>query len=130
MLAWTVNPMRQDTNTYLWYVQAEVHGNAVLCCTVTPKVHLMLKHVAWQMQNIQGGLGDEMEDWVERLHQTWMRLRQCFCTVQNPAIRVNAREKASSRLSHPNVIAHTDATNLGNKRSFSVPKVEDTILTR
>ncbi len=41
-----------------------------------------------------------------------------------------AHEKASSRSSHPNVIAHTDATNLGNKQSFSVAKVEDTISTR
>ena len=122
--------MRQDTNTYLWYVQAAVQGNAALRCTVTPKVHLMLKHIAWQMQNIWGGLGDKMEDWVERLHQMGMRLQQRFCTVQNPAIRANAREKASFRLSHPNVIAHTNATNSGNKQSFSVAKVEDTISTR
>ncbi len=56
LLARTVNPMRQDTNTYLRYVQAVVHGNAALCCTITPKVHLMLKHVAWQMKNIRGGV--------------------------------------------------------------------------
>jgi hypothetical protein len=89
----------------------------------------MLKHIAWQMQNIWGGLGDKMEDLVERLHQTGMHLQQHFCTVQNPAIRANAHEKASSYLSHLDVIAHTDATNLGNKRSFSVAKVDDTILT-
>ncbi len=119
--------MRQDTNIYLRYVQAGVHGNAVLRCTITPKVHLMLKHVAWQMQNIRGGLGDKMEDWVERLHQTGMPLRQRFCNVQSPAICANAREKASFRSLHPDVIAHTDATNSGNKQSFSVAKVEDTI---
>ncbi len=89
----------------------------------------MLKHIAWQMQNIWGGLGDKMEDWVECLHQTGMRLQLRFCTGQNPAIRANAHEKASFCSSHPNVIAHTDATNLGNKQSFSVAKVEDTILT-
>ena len=71
-----------------------------------------------------------MEDWVEHLHQTGMHLRQRFCTVQNPAIRANACEKASSRSLHPDVIAHTDAMNLGNKQSFSVAMVEDTILTR
>jgi hypothetical protein len=111
-------------------VQAAVHRNAALRCTITPKVHLMLKHITWQMQNIWGGLGDRMEDWVERLHQTGMCLQQHFCTVQNPAIRANARKKESSCLLHPNVIAHTDATNLGNKRSFSVAKVDGTILTR
>ncbi len=64
------------------------------------------------------------------VHQTGMRLQQHFCTVQNPAIRTNVHEKASSCSSHPDVIAHTNAINLGNKQSFSVAKVEDTILTR
>ncbi len=66
---------------------------------------------------------------MERLHQTGMRLRQRFRTVQNPAIHAVAREKASSRLSHPDVIAHTDATNAGNKHFFSVAKIGDSILT-
>jgi len=43
---------------------------------------------------------------------------------------VLAREKANSRSSHPDVIAHTNATNAGNKRSFSVMKVDDAISTR
>ena len=29
----------------------------------------MLEHIEWQMTNIWGGVGDKMEDWVERLHQ-------------------------------------------------------------
>jgi hypothetical protein len=41
-------------------------------------MHLMLKHVETQMRNIPGGLWDKAEDWVERLHQTGMRLRQRF----------------------------------------------------
>jgi hypothetical protein len=41
------------------------------------------------------------------------------------------REKANScSLHHPNVIAHTTTTKAGNKRSFSVMKVEDAISTR
>ncbi len=122
--------MEQDTNTYLQYVQAAVHRNAAVRCTTTPKVHLMLRHVTWQIRNIWGGLGKKIEDWVECLHQTAMRLRQRYRTIQNPAIHTNEREKVSSRLSHPNVIAHTNATNAGNKHSFPVAKVNDTILTR
>ena len=71
-----------------------------------------------------------MEDWVERLHQTGMHLRQRFRTVQNPVILALAREKTNSRSSHPNVIAHTNAMNAGNKHPFSVVKVDDAILTR
>ena len=54
-LARTVGPMEQDTKTYLRYVLAAVHGNDALGCTVTPKVHMMLKHVAFQMRYIRGG---------------------------------------------------------------------------
>ncbi len=67
---------------------------------------------------------------MECLHQTGMRLQQCFRTVQNLAIRAVAQEKASSCLWHPDVIAHTDATNAGNKHSFSVTKIGNSILTR
>jgi hypothetical protein len=45
-------------------------------------------------------------------------------------VRANAREKASSRSSHPDVITHTDKTNAGNKRSFSVAKIDEAISTR
>ena len=71
-----------------------------------------------------------MEDWVEQLHQTGMRLQQRFCTVQNPVIRMLVQEKANSCLTHPDVIAHTSVMKVGNKHSFSVMKVEDAISTR
>ena len=61
-LARTVNPMELDVITYRRYVLAAVEGSEALQCTVTPKVHMMLKHVEWQMTNIKGGLGDKMED--------------------------------------------------------------------
>ena len=67
---------------------------------------------------------------MERLHQNGMRLRQRFCTVQNPVIRALAREKANSCSSHPDVIAHTNAANAGKKHSFSVMKVDNAISTR
>jgi hypothetical protein len=56
-LARTVNPMENDTMTYLRYVVVAVHGHKGLSCTITPKVHLMLKPVAWQMRHIPGGWG-------------------------------------------------------------------------
>jgi hypothetical protein len=123
-LARTVNPTENDTLTYIRYVSAAIQGNTAICCTITPKVHLMLKHVPWQMRNIPGGLGDKMEDWVERLHQTGMRERQRFRTVQNPIIRALAREKAVSCNMHTNVLAQVDKTNEGNKRNLVKTKVD------
>ena len=102
------------------FVDAAAKGSKDLRCTVTPKVHLMLKHVEWQMRNIWGGLGDKMEDWVERLHQDGKRDRLQFRTVQNPLIRSIAREKAHSRAMHPDVIAKTMKINEGNKRNDGV----------
>ena len=80
---------------------------------------MMLKHVEWQMTNIKGGLGDKMEDWVEQLHQTRMRMRQQFHTVQNPLVwALLAREKADSHNAHPDVIANLEATNKRNKHKL------------
>jgi hypothetical protein len=72
------------------------------------------------MATMLSGVGDKMEDWVEQLHPTGMHLRKRFRTVQNPVIHALVREKANSRLSHPDMIAHTSATNAGNKHTFSV----------
>ncbi len=62
-------------------MQAAVHVSAVLHCTITPKVHLM-QAPCLSNAEYSGGLGDKMEDWVECLHQTGMRLWQRFRTVQ------------------------------------------------
>jgi hypothetical protein len=93
-------------------------GSKDLQCTVTPKVHLMLEHIEWQMRNIQGGLGDKTEDWVERLHETKKREHLRYRTVQNPIICSLAREKANSRNMHPDVIAQTDKINEGNRQNL------------
>ena len=45
-------------------------------------------------------------------------------------VHVNAHERASSRLSHPDVITHTNKTNAGNMRSFSMAKIDNAISTR
>jgi hypothetical protein len=123
-LARTINPTEMDIKTYRMFVNAAAKGSKDLRCTVTPKVHLMLEHVEWQMRNIRGGLGDKMEDWVERLHQDGKRDRRLYRTVQNPLIRSIAREKAHSRNMHPDVIAQTNKVNEGNKRNLTELKTD------
>jgi hypothetical protein len=98
---------------------AALQGSLTLQCSITPKVNAMLRHVKWQMKNLPGGLGDKMEDWVERLHQWGIWMRRCFRTVQDPLVRAHAREKASSRCNHPDVLAQVDETDAGNKRKLS-----------
>ncbi len=65
----TINPTENGVIAYQQFVDAPVSGHASLGLTKTNKAHLMLKHVWWQMENIPGGLGDKMEDWVEKQHQ-------------------------------------------------------------
>ena len=58
------------------------------------------------------------------MHQWGMQQRRQFRTVQNPLVRMNAREKAASRKTHPKVLAQMEATNEGNKRKMSETKVD------
>ena len=56
-------------------------NDAVPATPITPKVHLMKAHCAWQMANLEGGLGDKGEDWVEQKHQDMAKLmRQLVCS--------------------------------------------------
>ena len=96
----------------------------LLQCSITPKMHSMLRHVKWQMKNLPGGLGDKMEDWVECQHQWGMRMRRRFRTVQDPLVRALAREKAASRNMHPDVLAQVESTDVGNKRNLSERKAD------
>ena len=66
--------------------------------------HTMVKHVEYQMRLLRGGVGDKVEDWVERLHQTGIRLRLRYRTVKNQLVRAIAKDKAHYRSMHPDVI--------------------------
>jgi hypothetical protein len=123
-LARKIDPTDEDTKTYQRFVLAALQGSLTLQCSITPKVHAMLRHVKWQMKNLPGGLGDKMEDWVERLHQWGIRMRRRFRTVQDPLVRAHAREKASSRCNHPDVLAQVDETDAGNKQKLSEKKAD------
>jgi hypothetical protein len=88
----------------------------------------MLRHVKWQMKNLPGGLGDKMEDWVERLHQWGMRMRRRFWTVQDPLVRALTRKKAASHNMHPDVLAQVESTDVGNKRNLSERKADPILI--
>ena len=102
----------------------------ILQCSITPKMHSMLRHVKWQMKNLPGGLGDKMEDWVERQHQWGMRMRRRFRTVQDPLVHALAREKAASRNMHSDVRAQVESTDVGNKRNLSEKKANPISIKR
>ena len=67
-----------------------------------------------------------MEDWVERLHQWGMQLRRRFRIVQDPLVRALAREKATSRNTHFDVLAQVDVMDMGKKQKLSEKKADVT----
>jgi hypothetical protein len=74
-LAQTKYPTLDHSLKYQQFINAAVIGHVNLGLTITPKVHLMFKYVSWQMDNITGGLGDKMEDWIEKSHQDGKQLQ-------------------------------------------------------
>ncbi|KAL7428693.1 hypothetical protein ACHAXM_001389 [Skeletonema potamos] len=88
---------------YKRYIKAAIFYHIQIGCSITPKVHLMLKHVLKQMQSFPGGLGDKMEDWVALMHQTGQRLRLRFRTVKCFEIRAKAMSKTIQMHSHPGI---------------------------
>jgi hypothetical protein len=86
-----INPMEEDAQMYRQFVDASVTGHVNLGLTITPRVHFMLKHVWWQMENIRGGFGNKMEDWVEKQHQVGKQERACFRTMKNLQHCANVR---------------------------------------
>ena len=60
-----IDPTEDDWAQYNQFVSAAVEGHINLGCSVTPKVHLMLKHTEHQMRTLPRGLGNKGEDFVE-----------------------------------------------------------------
>lgn len=100
----TINPTREDIAMYERFVTAAVHLHKDLGMNVTPKVHMMWKHVKHQ---IPGGLGDKREDWVEHQHQITRRLRIQFRTTKDIDMRADAMARLHQQQTDPEVIAYT-----------------------
>jgi hypothetical protein len=56
-LARKIDPTPEDEHTYQMFVDTALHGSQVLQCSIMPKVHIMVRHIAWQMINIPGRVG-------------------------------------------------------------------------
>ena len=104
----TIDPDEEDIAWYRRYVTAAVHSHVAISCNVTPKVHLMWKHVAVNMRNIPGGLGKKREDWVEHLHQITSVKRKQFGSCIDKSSRATAMENLLQQETDPRVVAFED----------------------
>ena len=110
-IASRVDPSADDIKLYGRYVEAVVHSHVAMECSVTPKVHLMWRHVREQMCTIVGGLGQKREDWVEQLHQLTSRKRKQFRTVQNLQLRGESMASSTQEETNPEVIDYLKDVN-------------------
>ena len=93
----------------------------------SPKVHLMWKHVALQME-LPGGLGWKREDWVEHMHQITCRVRDQFRTTKNKEVRAVAMARAHQQYTEPAVdmwISEVDRDASTGPRAGYITKVAE-----
>lgn len=114
-----IDPTEHDILKYKQFVEAAVGAHMAYGCNVTPKVHLMWKHVAPQMK-LSGGLGQKREDWVEKLHQIRGLVRKQMQTTKNMDQRALVMARNEERDSNPRVKAEMDAikaeTSMGKRK--------------
>jgi hypothetical protein len=115
-------PEPNDVILYRRFARAAVDGHVKLGLSVTPKVHLMHKHVEPQMKDITGGMGNKMEDGIERSHQTGSRSRLQFGRVSNLQIRPLAKQRYAHRSSNPEVVQHMLKVEMSSKRNFTTDR--------
>ena len=79
----------------------------------------MDKHVRWQMENIDGELGDKMEDGIEKSNQTGKRKRGQFNSVINLQVKAEAMQRVVHRNSDPDVVAETQKVIEASKQKLT-----------
>ena len=87
-----INPSKSEMDAYNEFVTAAINCHIENGCNITPKVHLVYKHVRQQME-LPGGLGQKREDWVEHQHQILKRAKENYKTIikKNAALYFNDR---------------------------------------
>lgn len=113
------NPEPNDVIMYWHFVCAAIEGHVKLGLSVTPKVHLMHKHVVPQMTDITGGMGNKMEDGLERSHQTGGRYRLQFGRVSNLQTRAVAKQRYAHCSTNPEVVQQMMEVEAASKRRFN-----------
>ena len=118
-----VNPTKDDCKMCARFIVAAVDAHNDTGCSITHKVHLMLCHVVWQMNLIEDGLGDYMEDWIELAHQIGAQIRKRWRGLcHKVSIRDVGRAKSEFVNTHPDVVAFGVGVDERHKRNFKISK--------
>ena len=119
-----IDPTEDDCAQYNQFVSAAVQGHTNLGCSVTPKVHLMLKHTEHQMRTLPRGLGNKGEDFVEHGHQVGNKVRDRLRLLANAKQRAMTRAKILYLKTNPEVVGQIAAVDTkSRKRKHSDSKI-------
>ncbi|KAL7525693.1 hypothetical protein ACHAXR_001117, partial [Thalassiosira sp. AJA248-18] len=110
-----IDPSEDDIVQYKRFVTAAVHSHVGVGCKITPKVHLMWKHVADQMR-VPGGLGMKREDWIEHHHQITSKERAQYDKTKDRDVRANAMARAHQQHTNPAVVKQESKVNAAATR--------------
>ena len=106
-----ISPSEDNVQQYSRFSTVAVYSHVSLGCNVTPKVHMMWKHVKDQMMKVPGGLGQKREDWIEHHHQITSKERAQFGKTQDEDVRANAMARLHQQHTDPDVVSFTNAVN-------------------
>ena len=82
------------------------------------------------MKNVPGGLGEKMEDWVERQHQDGKRSRDTYRRVANIQARADARAHKDHRRCRADVRAQAELVKSDASRNLKGVKDESAEMKR
>ena len=124
-MACMVDQSHNNIDLYKRTMFAALHCHIQIGCNMTHKVYLIWHHIVNQMKYVLvlGGLGEKMDDWLERQHQDGKRYQDIYrrvVDVQVNADRCARREHHSSRSE-----VKAQKTQVCSNASRNLTKVED-----
>jgi hypothetical protein len=101
----------EDNLVNLHYLWTQVQLN------FTPKIHRLLCHSVKQMRRFQG-IGDTLEDDVERIHQVSAQIESCISRMKNKNQQAHVHSKMEAIQNSTSVKEQIQASQLLPKRLF------------
>ena len=102
---------------YLWKVAG---------LSFTPKVHSLLGHAVQQMKRFEG-IGDMLEDDVERIHQIATKIESRVTRIKNKNMQALAHSKIEAVQNNYDVKERIKESKLKSKRNFKKRKSDEAI---
>jgi len=89
----------------------------------TPKIHGLIAHAVEQVQRLEG-IGDVLEDDLEHLHQTSVKITACVSRMKNKGQQAFVHSKMEAKRSNIEVRERVEKSQEASKRAFKKRNME------